>query len=121
MGTTADVLAEVRTQIDAHAAPLHEARLRLALVKECAAGYPGSLRTYSSGSLAMHTMNHPVNDGDGRLSRATVSRRIAAGEIATIKVGNRHRIPVAEYQRFRRDLMRKVTAYYADDIEDDLT
>ncbi|MCL2849055.1 MAG: helix-turn-helix domain-containing protein [Micrococcales bacterium] len=55
------------------------------------------------------------------LSRATVSRRIAAGEIATIKVGNRHRIPVTEYQRFRRDLMRKVTAYYADDIEDDLT
>jgi excisionase family DNA binding protein len=54
------------------------------------------------------------------LSRATVSRRIAAGEIRTIKVGNRHRIPVTEFQRFRRDLMRQVTAYYADDIEQDL-
>jgi len=52
------------------------------------------------------------------LSRATVSRRIATGEIATIKVGNRHRIPVTEYQRFRRDLMRQVAAHYADDITD---
>jgi hypothetical protein len=67
MGATADILAEVRAQIDAHPEPLREARLRLNLVKDCATGYPGSLRTYSSGSLAMHTMNHPVTDGDGGL------------------------------------------------------
>jgi hypothetical protein len=67
MGTTADILVEVRAQIDAHSGPLKEARSRLALVKDRATGYPGSLRTYSSGSLAMHTMNHPVTDGDGGL------------------------------------------------------
>jgi len=54
------------------------------------------------------------------LSRATVARRIAAGEIATMKVGNRHRIPVAEFARFQRDLMREVASHYADDIEHDL-
>ena len=54
------------------------------------------------------------------VSRATVSRRIAAGEIATIKVGNRHRIPMAEYHRFRQALMESVVTHYAHDIEDDL-
>lgn len=67
MGTTADVLAEVRAQIDAEAQPLAEARTRLALVREAAAGFTGALRTYASGSLAVHTMNHPVSDGDGGL------------------------------------------------------
>ncbi len=54
------------------------------------------------------------------LSRATVSRRIAAGEISTMKVGNRHRIPVSEVMRFHRELMREVALHYADDIDDDL-
>jgi excisionase family DNA binding protein len=54
------------------------------------------------------------------ISRATVSRRIAQGEIRTMKVGNRHRIPVAEYERFRRALLASMTAHYAADIEADL-
>jgi len=54
------------------------------------------------------------------ISRATVSRRIADGSIRTIKVGNRHRIPATEYERFRRELMRSVVEHYADDIEADL-
>lgn len=54
------------------------------------------------------------------ISRATVSRRIAAGEISAIKVGNRHRIPMAEYERFRRTLMQSMAAHFAVDIEADL-
>lgn len=54
------------------------------------------------------------------LSTSTVSRRIKAGEIRTIKVGNRHRIPVPEYDAFRRSLMTQMVDHYADDIEADL-
>jgi excisionase family DNA binding protein len=54
------------------------------------------------------------------ISRATVSRRITSGEIKTIKVGNRHRIPVPEFERFRSSLMQAIVDHYADDIETDL-
>jgi excisionase family DNA binding protein len=54
------------------------------------------------------------------LSTSTVSRRIKAGEIRTIKVGNRHRIPVPEYDAFRRSLLGRMAEHYAGDIEDDL-
>lgn len=67
MGTVADVLAEVSAQINTEPEPLAEARERLKLVREAADGYYGSLRTYASGSLATHTMCHPVTDGDGGL------------------------------------------------------
>jgi hypothetical protein len=67
MGTTADMLAAVRKQIDAQDEPLTEVRLRLAIVRAAALVFEGALRTYASGSLAAHTMNHPVTDGDGGL------------------------------------------------------
>ncbi|MFJ1543328.1 hypothetical protein ACIODS_32825 [Micromonospora chalcea] len=67
MGHTAELLSTVRLQIDASDVPLKEARVRLQLVRDLATGLPGSLRTYASGSLAHHTMNHPVTDGDGGL------------------------------------------------------
>jgi hypothetical protein len=67
MGTTEQLLTEVRHAIDAHKEPLTAARDRLALVRDAATTFPGALRTYASGSLAMHTMNHPVTDGDGGL------------------------------------------------------
>lgn len=54
------------------------------------------------------------------LSTSTVSRRIKAGQIRSIKVGNRHRIPVSEYDAFRRALMDQLVDHYADDIEADL-
>lgn len=79
MGTVTEVLAEVRHQIDAKPQPLAEARARLSLVREAATGYSGSLRTYASGSLAVHTMNGPVTDGDGGLvlDRRCYPRRVA--------------------------------------------
>jgi hypothetical protein len=67
MTDTEDVLNEVRSRIDAHAAPLTEARARLALIRTEAATFTGSLRTYTSGSLPQHTFIHPVGDGDGGL------------------------------------------------------
>ena len=67
MGHCDDVIKDVQSQIDASDAPLAEARARLALVKNIAAGFPGALRTYSSGSIAHHTINSPVTDGDGGL------------------------------------------------------
>lgn len=54
------------------------------------------------------------------LSRSTISRRIAAGEISTLKVGNRHRITTREFERFRDSLMHEMVEFYADDIESDL-
>lgn len=54
------------------------------------------------------------------LSTSTVSRRIKAGEIRTIKVGNRHRIPIREFEAFRDRLMGQMVAHYADDLEADL-
>ncbi|MGH3947583.1 MAG: hypothetical protein ACRDSE_00430 [Pseudonocardiaceae bacterium] len=65
MGHTAEFLSAVRAQIDADDVPLKEARGRLHLVCDLAEDFPGALRSYSSGSLAQHTMNRPVTDGDG--------------------------------------------------------
>lgn len=65
MGHCDDAIRDVRHQIDASDAPLAEAWDRLALVKNTATGFAGALRTYSSGSIAHHTMIAPVTDGDG--------------------------------------------------------
>ncbi len=68
MGHTDDILCTVRKSIDAHPEALSEARRRTWLVRT--AGFavtPGALRHYGSGSLAQHTQNHPINDGDAGL------------------------------------------------------
>ena len=65
MSTTSNVLDEVRAQIDADPEALAEARERLKLVRNAAEKLRGSLRSYRSGSLTVHTMLDPVNDGDG--------------------------------------------------------
>lgn len=62
-----DLLDEVRAQIEAASEVLGEARTRLQLTRDAAGSFYGSLRTYRSGSLAAHTMNRPVTDGDGGL------------------------------------------------------
>lgn len=67
MSNLDDLLGEVRTQIEPNLAALSEARSRLQLVRDSAASFTGALRTYQSGSLAVHTMNEPVTDGDGGL------------------------------------------------------
>ncbi|QIT13058.1 hypothetical protein [Clavibacter michiganensis] len=67
MSTLTDLLDDVRAQIEPDGDALSEARARLAFVRECGANFYGALRTYRSGSLAVHTMNKPVTDGDGGL------------------------------------------------------
>lgn len=54
------------------------------------------------------------------ISRSTISRRIKAGEIRTIKIGNRHRIPISEFERFHDEMMQSLIDMSADDIEADL-
>ena len=54
------------------------------------------------------------------MSRSTVSRRIAAGQIRSVKIGNRHRIPYAEYRRLWEQSMTAMAAASAADIEADL-
>lgn len=54
------------------------------------------------------------------ISRATISRRIRAGEIRSIKVGNRHRIPLAEVEAYRDAMMASIANMSQDDIEAEL-
>src|SRR5699024_12127729 len=42
------------------------------------------------------------------MSRSTVLRRIADGDIKAAKVGTHHRIPLHEYERYSRELMRRM-------------
>ena len=44
------------------------------------------------------------------VSRATIQRRILAGEIRSERRGNRHRIPLHEVERFRRAYVREMAA-----------
>jgi excisionase family DNA binding protein len=54
------------------------------------------------------------------ISRPTVSRRIKAGELRAIKVGNHNRIPYEEFERFWRQMMGDMVELTADDLRDDL-
>lgn len=54
------------------------------------------------------------------MSRSTVLRRIAGGEINATKVGTHHRIPRNEYERYSRELMRRMAEASAADIEAEL-
>lgn len=54
------------------------------------------------------------------VSRSTISRKIKAGEIRAIKVGNRNRIPFEEYMRWWDQAMADVAALVSDDIEAEL-
>jgi excisionase family DNA binding protein len=54
------------------------------------------------------------------MSRTTVRRRIAAGELAVTKVGTHNRITLPEFERFRRELMFRMAQASADEIAADL-
>ena len=54
------------------------------------------------------------------VSRPTISRRIKAGEIRVVKVGNRNRIPYEEFERYWRKTMGDLVELVADDLRDDL-
>jgi excisionase family DNA binding protein len=50
------------------------------------------------------------------VSRASIQRRITAGQIRCKKVGARYRIPQAEVDRFRRQFVREMATTLADDF-----
>lgn len=54
------------------------------------------------------------------MSRSTVLRRIADGELQATKVGTHHRIPLNEYERYSRELMHRMVEASAADIEAEL-
>lgn len=54
------------------------------------------------------------------MSRSTVLRRIADGEIKATKVGTHHRIPLNEYERYSREIIRRMAEASAADIEAEL-
>lgn len=54
------------------------------------------------------------------VSRSTISRKIKAGDIHAIKVGNRNRIPFDEYLRWWEQSMDDVIELVRDDLRDDL-
>ena len=54
------------------------------------------------------------------MSRSTVRRRIADGDLMAIKVGTHNRIPYTEYQRFAHELMVRFAQASAADIEAEL-
>lgn len=51
------------------------------------------------------------------MSRSTVLRRIADGDIRVTKVGSHHRVPLTEYERYSRELMRRMVEASAADIK----
>jgi excisionase family DNA binding protein len=50
------------------------------------------------------------------ISRPTISRRIKAGDLKAIKVGNRNHIPIAEFERFRDVYLDELASVLADDF-----
>lgn len=50
------------------------------------------------------------------VSRASIQRRLASGEIACKRVGSRYRIPVREVERFRKAFVRELAATLAHDF-----
>lgn len=54
------------------------------------------------------------------VSRSTISRKIAAGELHAVKIGNRNRIPYEEFQRFWQQIRGEVVSMTSDDISADL-
>ena len=54
------------------------------------------------------------------VSRSTISRKIKAGEIHAVKVGNRNRVPYEEFERFWDATMTNVAVLVSDDIEAEL-
>lgn len=67
MGYTNDYLTTIVGGLSADDTALAETRNRLALTREISMTFHGAHRTYASGSLAQHTINDPVTDGDGGL------------------------------------------------------
>ncbi|MDR0959403.1 MAG: helix-turn-helix domain-containing protein [Propionibacteriaceae bacterium] len=81
------------------------------------AGQAGEVVTVTSEPKMMT----PAEVGRGlMMSRSTVSRKIAAGEIHSIMVGNRHRIPFQEYRRVWEQTMGTLADEWAPEVEAEL-
>jgi excisionase family DNA binding protein len=50
------------------------------------------------------------------VSRASIQRRITAGDIRCKKVGSRYRVPLVEVERFRREFVRDMAGTLANDF-----
>ncbi len=53
------------------------------------------------------------------VSRPTISRKIKAGEIRAVKVGNRNRVPYEEFERYWRKTMGDLVELTRDEMSDD--
>lgn len=54
------------------------------------------------------------------MSRSTVLRRIADGDLKATKVGTHHRIPLGEFERYSHELMHRMAEASASDIDAEL-
>lgn len=54
------------------------------------------------------------------MSRSTVLRRIADGDLEATKVGSHHRVTLAEFDRYSDELVRRMAEASAAEIEDEL-
>lgn len=54
------------------------------------------------------------------MSRSTVLRRIADGDLSATKVGSHHRVTLAEFERYSHELVRRMAEASAAEIEDEL-
>lgn len=54
------------------------------------------------------------------VSRPTISRKIKAGELRAVKVGNRNRIPYEEFERYWRQTMGDLVELVREDLREDL-
>jgi len=54
------------------------------------------------------------------MSRSTVLRRIAEGDLKATKVGTHHRVPLAEFERYSHELVRRMAEASAEGIEAEL-
>lgn len=54
------------------------------------------------------------------MSRSTVLRRIADGDLKATKAGTHHRISIVEFERYSHELMRRMAEASAEDIEAEL-
>ena len=67
MGATQDLLDDIRKQLAPSDEVLAEARARRDLVRSIAESFPGTVRSFTSGSLAHGTANCPVHQRDAGL------------------------------------------------------
>ena len=97
--------------------PLSEAWARALVERVREAAAAGQTVTVS----AEDTMLTPEQVGRRmNMHRSTIVRRILSGDIQAVKVGNRHRIPYAEFDRFRTQVLDDLARESAPDVEAEL-